>query len=111
MGTLITILIIAVVLILYFEYFEYLDYRSEMKSKLVFDISYELFVDLIHDNCFYCGQSANEKRNGVDRIDNTLGYSKENVVPCCFKCNQLKGKLSVNEFLSHIVKILEYAIK
>lgn len=85
--------------------------KSAEKRNLVFDISEELFIELIHDDCFYCGQTAFEKRNGIDRIDNTIGYSKDNLVPCCFKCNQMKGKLQLNEFLSHIVKILEYAIK
>ncbi|MEH3053418.1 MAG: hypothetical protein PGN13_05320 [Patulibacter minatonensis] len=28
---------------------------------------------------------------GVDRVDDTLGYVAENLVPCCFVCNQVKG--------------------
>lgn len=28
---------------------------------------------------------------GVDRVDSRLGYSLDNMVPCCFWCNQIKG--------------------
>lgn len=36
--------------------------------------------------CQYCGETDWHKL-GCDRIDNTLPHTKENVVPCCFKCN------------------------
>jgi len=36
---------------------------------------------------------------------------EENIVSCCFKCNQIKGKMSISELFSHIIKIFEYAIK
>ena len=84
---------------------------SAKKRNIVFDIIEEEFTKLINDDCFYCGQSAIPKRNGIDRVDNTKGYVLENLVPCCFKCNQLKGKLSVAELFNHIIKIFEYAIK
>ena len=28
---------------------------------------------------------------GVDRVDSDLGYQLDNLVPCCFVCNQIKG--------------------
>jgi hypothetical protein len=85
--------------------------QSAKKRGLAFDISQELFNELIKKDCFYCGQSAIFQRNGLDRIDNTGGYIKENVVPCCFVCNQMKGKLSEDNFISHLIRILEYALK
>lgn len=35
--------------------------------------------------CHYCGD--NDAPVGCDRIDNALGHTKANVVPCCFECN------------------------
>lgn len=29
--------------------------------------------------------------NGIDRLDNTKGYTPENSVACCKHCNSLKG--------------------
>jgi deferrochelatase/peroxidase EfeB len=46
--------------------------------------------------------------NGLDRVDNNRGYVFSNVVSCCFKCNQMKGKLSVQEFLNHIIKVVDH---
>jgi hypothetical protein len=47
--------------------------------------------------CYYCGSNQS---TGVDRKDNTLGYLKSNVLPCCTSCNLLRGdKLSVEQML------------
>ena len=62
--------------------------------------------------CFYCNEKGkktcvnNESKkeryyiyiNGIDRIDNTKGYLKDNVVPSCFICNVAKRNLSLDDF-------------
>ena len=40
------------------------------------------------------------KRNGIDRIDNALGYIESNVVACCPICNLAKRNLPVDTFVS-----------
>lgn len=68
---------------------------SEYKTKnaerrdLPFDLTRCQFRELINKNCHYCGapllkEQQGYKYNGIDRIDNTKGYSISNVVPCCF---------------------------
>lgn len=32
--------------------------------------------------------------NGVDRLDNALGYTRENCVPACRPCNAAKNAIS-----------------
>jgi hypothetical protein len=78
------------------------------RRNIDFDLSEKQFTELLYMDCVYCGQSANPKRNGIDRVANELGYISDNVVPCCFKCNQMKGKLSNSDFFKHILKIIEY---
>lgn len=85
--------------------------KSAKKRGLIFDVSEELFKELINKECIYCGQPGIPQRNGLDRIENTKGYIKENVAPCCFACNQMKGKLSIDEFMNHLIRIFEYASK
>jgi hypothetical protein len=65
------------------------------------------FIHLLAQPCSYCGKTALEAggRNGIDRIDNGLGYTVVNVVTCCFTCNQMKSKRSVSEFISHAKRI------
>lgn len=86
-----------------------------------FDISLEHFVELTQQNCRYCGvvpsniarviNGDNFEYNGLDRIDNTKGYTLDNVVPCCLHCNQAKSNLTKKEFLEHVIKIYHHFAK
>jgi hypothetical protein len=44
-------------------------------------------------------------RNGIDRLDNTIGYIEGNVVSCCDICNYSKHTKGYIEFLSWIDKV------
>lgn len=43
--------------------------------------------------------------NGIDRKNNSRGYSIINCVPCCTTCNMMKKTLGYEEFLEHCNKI------
>ena len=81
---------------------------------LMFDLSFDEFVDIVTSKCDYCGampkQTIKEPGgtliyNGIDRIDNKGGYVSDNVVPCCGSCNQMKGKRNREEFLNQVKRI------
>jgi hypothetical protein len=55
------------------------------------------FIALVLADCTYCHASPNPI-NGIDRVDNTLGYTEGNVVTACRQCNVAKGTLPVDEF-------------
>lgn len=63
---------------------------------------------MINSVCSYCGI---KEKLGIDRVDNSVGYTKENSVPCCKLCNFMKKAMSRNDFLSRIKKIYEFNIK
>ena len=69
----------------------------------LFSLSFEDFDAITSRSCFYCGE--NEKRIGIDRIDNSIGYTKENSVSCCKICNYMKRTMTKEDFLNHIKKI------
>jgi hypothetical protein len=78
-------------------------YRSYVKGaarrNYAFELSMEEFIELIFSPCYYCGETGDvhkSHRNGVDRVDNSKGYVKGNVVSCCWNCNLLKKSVSVN---------------
>lgn len=50
-------------------------------------------------------EEATVKLNGIDRIDNNLGYTKDNCVSCCYMCNSFKSDFAINDFLNHVKKI------
>jgi hypothetical protein len=57
--------------------------------------------------CHYCGGEV-KQRLGLDRIDNDKGYVPGNVVQCCLTCNHMKRDHSVDEWVSHMRKVLEH---
>jgi hypothetical protein len=76
--------------------------RALKKHDKDFNISYEQYLNIVKENkCTYCKGTLPVNGYGLDRIDNGRGYSLNNVVPCCGRCNIIRG-----ENLSHIQMIL-----
>lgn len=98
------------------------NYKSRAKSKgWEFNLSREEFKGLIKSNYHYCGQKPNRIRldrvkgkrdnsvsaltNGIDRIDSSKGYTKNNTLSCCEDCNKAKRNLSYIQFIELIKSI------
>ena len=87
-------------------------YKSCARDKdILVDLSDEDFLEMFRKDCWYCGSAASESDslNGVDRLDSSGGYSKENCRPCCTGCNYSKGALSPDVFISQCARIVESA--
>lgn len=85
---------------------KYHSYLSRANAKgLVFDFSVDEFDKITSLPCSYCGASG---KIGIDRVDSSDGYTKENSIPCCWPCNQMKYTHSSEDFLYHIKKIYAY---
>lgn len=54
---------------------------------LTWTISKDVYAVLRSKPCEYCGGPLPKSSTGLDRKDNSLGYTPENVVPCCSICN------------------------
>jgi len=61
--------------------------------KLDVTITLDEFTQLIEQSCFYCKGSLPATGSGLDRLDNKMGYVHGNIVPCCKRCNFVKGCL------------------
>lgn len=103
----------------------YNTYKKRANRKnITFNLTFEEFDCLIQKQCYYCNnepQFPSEKtikergninepnfaHNGIDRLDSNKGYTKENCVPCCPKCNMMKWVLNETEFFTQIIKIKE----
>lgn len=76
------------------------------------NITDELAKELMTSPCHYCGLiDMNIRVNGIDRVNNDIGYENGNVVPCCKLCNYFKKNYTVDEFLAHAKRITEYQEK
>jgi hypothetical protein len=57
------------------------------------------------------GMSGSYKYNGIDRVDNRLGYTAENTVSCCSHCNMAKRQLPYHEFIAWIHRAAKHLRK
>ena len=85
-----------------------------------FKLSFEEYKLLILKNCHYCKippiklcNKAEVKKygdfyyNGIDRMDNSIGYIFENCITCCYICNRGKSNMKYEDFLNYIKHIKE----
>ena len=89
--------------------------RNAKRRNIDFSLTYEKFLELVKQNCYYCDarlkfSEFNIKQTGyasnLDRKINSLGYTTENSVSCCWRCNKMKGDLDFDEFIAIIRRIL-----
>lgn len=104
----------------------YASYKSgAIKRTLAFELTEWEFLWLTQSCCHYCnawpyqinglrGRWKDSKAyvyNGVDRTDPTCGYTLENVVPCCGRCNLGKRSLTKEQFLRWIEEIYVHSCR
>ena len=77
-------------------------YSAERRN-VVFELNLEEFKSYWKKPCSYCGGEI--QTIGLDRIDNDLGYIKENITPCCTVCNLSKRGMLAEDYISHCVKV------
>jgi hypothetical protein len=81
---------------------------SAVKRNHKFELTFQEFTDVFHSECTYCGESDSR---GVDRVNNKLGYTKENSVACCEICNKMKINYTKEFFMEHCAKISNFNLK
>ena len=81
------------------------------------DLTESQFITLASLPCTYCLAPPSNTRfhrnhkdvsftyNGLDRLDNTRSHDYDNLVPCCFSCNDIKSNYTLEEFFNKITKI------
>ena len=77
------------------------------KKNLPHTLTLEDHKRLAKQPCAYCKDPIPITYQGIglDRVDNTKGYTPENTVPCCFTCNRSKYTMTLEDFINHINKI------
>lgn len=92
--------------------------RNARKRSLVVEIPDSRFFEMFGEKCFYCGsvpsRTVSSKKaygtftyNGVDRLDNSIGYIDGNVVSCCAECNYKKGDQHFDNFSKWVTLVAD----
>jgi hypothetical protein len=91
--------------------------RSAWRSRYD-DLPFQLFCELAQQPCIYCGTTSCLQResrrvdseifqyNSLDRIDSSLGYTPDNVVPACLICNRAKLDRTLVDFRQYINELI-----
>lgn len=64
--------------------------KSAKKRSYSFQLTLEDFKSIVVKSCHYCNYYKEKETNGIDRVNNDIGYNKDNCVPCCEICNKMK---------------------
>jgi hypothetical protein len=103
-------------------------YRDWAKKRgFVFELTEEQFMVLTQQDCHYCGirpqqvaridqifkgrhiiRNGDFVYNGIDRIDNTKGYTFDNCVTACKICNYAKRAMTAQAFYDWIGRIWKH---
>jgi hypothetical protein len=79
--------------------------RADNKS-LLFELTNNDYIELIIGNCYLCGRKSCEKyKNGIDRVDNKVGYIMSNVKVCCGSCNYIKRDMELDELFNKMTEV------
>lgn len=92
--------------------------RSAKKRNIIWALSRDQFLNLTKDDCHYCGIEPSQRQwvkkkertyvyNGVDRLDNSIGYVIENCVTCCKYCNTAKNDMTQEEWSAWVTRVYE----
>ena len=71
--------------------------QQDRRSGLSNDLDKDFILETIQKGCFYCGES--EIKMTLDRIDNTKGHTKDNVLPACSRCNYIRKEMPFDAWL------------
>lgn len=96
--------------------------RDAEKRGYEFQLTKEFFNEITQKDCNYCGSSPSSLRsisksqkdgdkycyNGIDRINNDLGYIEGNCTPCCGVCNIAKRSMTLDDFRNWVFRIYNH---
>ena len=85
----------------------YTHFKCTAKArKLIVNLNYDQYKEFICKPCFYCGkESSTIQTNGLDRVNNNIGYLIDNVVSCCLYCNRAKNNSNKTDFIMRTIII------
>lgn len=77
-------------------------YRAK-KKQVPFDLTQELIQNILNQACVYCGDTAGIQ---LDRKVGEDGYTSDNVVPACKRCNTVKSMYLTHAEMMVVAKAL-----
>jgi hypothetical protein len=82
-------------------------YKNRSKErKIHFELTKNDFEKITKELCYLCGVETSKNRtNGIDRVNNDIGYVVSNCKSCCSLCNYMKKTFNIEFFLQKVKQI------
>jgi len=80
--------------------------KSDKRSGLENNLTVEEVNRIISNSCSYCGED--KLKITLDRKDNSIGHTINNVVPCCIRCNMIRRNMPYAAW-THIARAVREA--
>lgn len=92
--------------------------NKRRNREICFELTYEQYLEFTKiTNCEYCNlpipwtphydKHLKQRGSFIDRKDSNIGYTPNNCVVCCGRCNRIKNKFFSHEEFIEIAKILD----
>lgn len=92
--------------------------RQAKERNIEFSLTLQFFIKTVLNHCHYCDDIPRNtakhsrgiiqiKYNGLDRQDNSLGYTETNCVPCCKNCNRAKSSMTYFDFMEWVKRLVK----
>jgi len=79
---------------------KYREYKDGAKKRnITFNLTKNDFETFWQKPCHYCDAPINTI--GIDRKDNSIGYTLDNCLSCCTTCNRGKRESTYEEFIEY----------
>lgn len=99
--------------------------RNARTRKLTWELTRNQVAILTSQSCHYCGMPpqmiafgtsknrltraiASYVHGGIDRINNSIGYTFENCVSCCTRCNRAKREDPHDDFIVWLDQVADF---
>lgn len=94
--------------------------RGARQRDLAWELTEEDFFRLVALDCYYCGappsvvqrsgtyEGCEFTHSGLDRVDSKIGYTLQNVLPCCPTCNFAKRDMPFDAFMEWIGRLVAH---
>lgn len=91
------------------------------KRNYPFELNLQQFMEITSKDCYLCGEKPSRTvknkaehtiqvkpyiYNGIDRLDNNVGYIYSNCQPCCRECNVSKMDIDIRTYIAKMRKII-----
>ena len=86
--------------------------KNALTRNYAFELTFEQFRHICESPCYFCGaepskHSSGLMKNGVDRFNNSEGYTEANCVPCCGMCNTIKLDYNYEQLIQHLKQMIK----